>query len=261
MLIKRPKKKLGQVFLVNEHIAEIEAAHAEGKNVIEIGPGRGILTKKLCEKAKLVIAVEKDRELYSILAATTRLKNLKLINADFFKAGDDLLKEIRIDIMISNVPYNLSSKTIDFLIGNRLQAVLCLQKEFVQHMLAEPNTSNYSRLSVMSHLCMRVTKIMDVKRGNFNPVPKVDSSIIYLKPLKVEISEEESDMINLLMQHKKKTLRNAFIDSRHSLGIAKEDAISLSERLEKKEERPFSMSPEAMLDAAREAISLFHSKE
>ena len=260
MLGPRPKKKLGQVFLVNEHIAEIEAVHAEGKNVIELGPGRGILTKKLCEKAKFVLAVEKDETLCKMLNATMRSKNLELINADFFKLGNGMLEKYKIDIMIANVPYNLSSKVIEFLIENRLQAILCLQKEFVEHMLAEPRTKDYSRLSVMSHLCIRVTKILDVKRGNFSPIPRVDSAVIYVKPLKTEITKEESHIINLLMQHKKKRLRNAFIDSRHSLGITKDDASSMSEKLRNNESRLFAMSPEEILSTAREILPLVSRK-
>ena len=258
MLGPRPKKKLGQVFLVNEHIAEIEAVHAEGKNVIELGPGRGILTRKLCEKAKFVLAVEKDEILYKILTVTMKDKNLKLINADFFKLGNEMLAKHKIDIMVANVPYNLSSKVIEFLIENRLQAVLCLQKEFVEHMLAEPGTKDYSRLSVMSHLCVRVTKILDVKKGNFSPIPRVDSAVIYLKPLKTEITKEESQIINLLMQHKKKRLRNAFIDSRHSLGIAKDAAASMSEKLSNNEARLFAMKPEEILSTAREILLLLN---
>ena len=256
MLGPRPKKKLGQVFLVNEHIAEIEAVHAEGKNVIELGPGRGILTKKLCKKAKFVLAVEKDETLYKILTATMKDRNLELINADFFKLGNEMLERYKIDIMVANVPYNLSSKVIEFLIENRLQAVLCLQKEFVEHMLAEPGTKDYSRLSVMSHLCVRVTKILDVKKGNFSPIPRVDSAVIYMKPLKTEITREESQIINLLMQHKKKRLRNAFIDSRHSLGIAKDAAASMSEKLSNNEARLFAMTPDDILSTAREILLL-----
>ena len=145
---------------------------------------------------------------------------------------------------------------IEFLIENRLQAVLCLQKEFVDHMLAEPGTKDYSRLSVMSHLCVRVTRILDVKRGNFSPIPRVDSAVIYLKPLKTEVTREESQIINLLMQHKKKRLRNAFIDSRHSLGIAKDAAASMSEKLSNNEARLFAMKPEEILSTAREILLL-----
>ena len=260
MLGPRPKKKLGQVFLVNEHIAEIEAVHAEGKNVIELGPGRGILTKKLCEKAKFVLAIEKDETLCKILDATMRNKNLELVNADFFKLGNDMLERHKIEIMVANIPYNLSSKVIEFIIENRLQAVLCLQEEFVEHMLAAPGTKDYSRLSVMSHLCLRVTKILDVKKGNFSPIPRVDSAVIYVKPLKAEITGEESEMINLLMQHKKKRLRNAFIDSRHSLEITKEEASSMAEKLRNNEARPFAMNPEEILSTAREILLLINQK-
>ncbi len=260
-MISKPKKKLGQVFLANERIAEIEAMHGENKNVIELGPGYGMLTKKLCEKAKHVVAVEKDAELYNMLLSEIAHDNLTLINADFFKIKTDIVKEFRIDIMISNIPYVLSSKVIGWLIEKRMQAVLCLQKEFVEHMLAEPGSKNYSRLSVMSSLQFRITKIFKVSRGNFNPVPKVDSAIIYLKPLGKPITRNEAMAISLLMQHKKKTLRNAVIDSRRSLEISKPTASEIAEKLDARSSRPFSMAPEDILRAARRIIELKNQNE
>ena len=63
----RPKKSLGQSFLINGNVAVAEAVHGEGKNVLELGPGRGILTRELCSRAKKVVAVELDRKLYALL--------------------------------------------------------------------------------------------------------------------------------------------------------------------------------------------------
>jgi len=124
----RPKKSLGQSFLINEHYAEIEAAHAAGKTVLEIGAGSGMLTGKLCEVAKKVIAVEIDATLYNELKRRIKADNLKLINGDFFSISAEDLELKHIDIVIANIPYSLSSKTIEFLSENNLQAVLCLQK-------------------------------------------------------------------------------------------------------------------------------------
>ncbi len=250
----RALKKLGQNFLVNTDVAIAEAAHSYGMNVIELGPGYGILTRQLIKHAKKVVAVEKDTRLYTLLRTQIKSKKLTLINGDFFEV--DVEKFGKPDIMISNIPYNLSSKTIDWLIQNRLQALLCLQKEFVEHMTAKENTDKYSRLSVMSRLLFSMTKIMDVRKGNFRPIPKVDSAIIYLKPKDIMISKNDAKMISLLMQHKKKTVRNALQDSRSYLKLEKESLRKIGDKISKNTVRVFKMNPDEILGTAREINSL-----
>lgn len=248
----KPIKSLGQNFLKSEGIAEAEAVHAQGKVVVELGPGYGVLTKRLCKHAKGVVAVEKDANLYRLLKAEINSKKLRLIHADFFKLSDSEMGADKIEMMIANVPYNLSSKVIEWLLAHRMEAILCLQKEFVEHMTAKCDTDKYSRLSVMSELCFSVTKIMDVPRGNFFPVPKVDSAIIYIKPKEASLSADEMGMISLLMQHKKKRLRNALLDSHSYLNMDKskisEAAKGLGHELE---ERVFKLSPTEILEIAR----------
>ncbi|MGC8628925.1 MAG: 16S rRNA (adenine(1518)-N(6)/adenine(1519)-N(6))-dimethyltransferase RsmA [Candidatus Micrarchaeia archaeon] len=245
----RPKKSLGQNFLVNRHIAEIEAVHAVGKNVLELGAGTGVLTNELCKVANKVVAVEIDPLLFGALKRRMLYKNLKLVNKDFFKASPEELELGSTDLMISNIPYKLSSKVIEFLSINSMQAVLCLQKEFVEHMVAHPGSRKYSRLSVMAQLSFSMTKIADVSKGNFSPVPKVDSSIIYLKP-KQRLSKDEATAINLLMQHKKKTLRNALRDALK--GIFNEAEIeAIAKKTGVADARVFKLDPDTLLGIAK----------
>jgi len=251
------KKRLGQNFLISERIAIAEAVHASGKKVLEIGPGYGILTKELCKRAKHVTAVEKDPYLYNTLKSSLSCRKLDLINCDFFDLNKETIEKIKnSDIMISNIPYNLSSKVIGFLAENSMQAVLCLQKEFIEHMLAKSGTEKYSRLSVYSQLSFSMTKIMDVSKGNFRPMPKVDSAIIYLKPKGNKISKDIAYIISMLMQHKKKELRNALVDSCESLGISKEKARNIANSIEKQNKRVYKMDPEEILQAAAEILRL-----
>jgi len=245
----RPKKSLGQSFLINEHYAEIEAAHAAGKTVLEIGAGSGMLTGKLCEVAKKVIAVEIDAALYNELKRRIKADNLKLINGNFFSISAEALELKHIDIVIANVPYSLSSKTTEFLSENNLQAVLCLQKEFVEHMLAKPGTRNYSRLSVMSQLNFRITKIISVARGNFRPVPKVDSEIVYLKPI-AHIDSETAKIIKALMQYKKKTIKNAVAYACKTLGMSDDKIKDAIAAAKPQGERLFKLSPHEVLELA-----------
>ncbi len=246
------RKRLGQSFLINESIAQSEAVHGEGKNVLELGAGHGILTRELCKVAKRVVSVEIDPMLYDEIKRRIKAGNLKLINKDFFKATKEELELGKIDIMIANIPYSLSSKTIGFLSDNSLQAVLCLQKEFIEHMLAKPGTRKYSRLSVMSQLSFSMTKIMNVSRGNFDPSPKVDSGIIYLKP-KQKIGKEETDLINRIMQHKKKSVKNAIKDALKK-GMKEEAIDRIVEEAKKKgyyQQKVFKLTPEEILDLAK----------
>jgi 16S rRNA (adenine1518-N6/adenine1519-N6)-dimethyltransferase len=246
----RPLKKLGQNFLINKSVAEAEAVHSDSKNILELGPGYGILTKELLKHAKSVVAVEKDNNLFNFLKTEIKSKKLHLLNMDFFNATPEQLMLDKIDIMISNIPYNLSSKTIEFLIKNKLEAVLCIQKEFADHMLAKENTKEYTKLSVISRLSLSMTRIMDVSKGNFRPIPKVDSAVIYIKPKKMDINEQEFKIINLLMQHKKRTVHKALGDSSFYLKMKRQELIRIANSLKYADERVFKLKPEEILQTA-----------
>ncbi len=240
------KRYMGQNFLISEAVATAESAHSIGKTVLEIGPGRGMLTKGLCKHAKRVIAVEKDARLFTALKSVLQYRNLKLINKDFFEATESELELSKIDIVIANVPYSMSSKIVMWLREHNIPAVLCLQKEFVEHMLAGEGTRNYSRLSVTCALSFRITEIMKVPRSSFRPVPGVDSEVIFIKPKNTAITPKEDSIINMLMQHKKKMLRNAILDS--GINVTLYGGILPEETLQT---RVFKMSPERLLAVAK----------
>ncbi|MGC8567622.1 MAG: 16S rRNA (adenine(1518)-N(6)/adenine(1519)-N(6))-dimethyltransferase RsmA [Candidatus Micrarchaeia archaeon] len=243
-----PKKAMGQNFLVCKNVAEAEAAHAVGKRVIEIGPGLGLLTHELCKNAKEVVAVEKDKVLYELLLQDLGVeKNVKILHGDFFKEDFN-----EADIMISNIPYGLSSKTLIWLNKHNMEAVICIQKEFAERMLAKQGSKNYSRISIISNLNFSITKIMEVKSSCFYPKPKVDSMLLYIKPKKDKVPEQELGIISLFMEHKKKTLRNAIIASAKYLGISKKDATHIADNLKHEYERVFKLSPETLLEVAND---------
>lgn len=256
MLRKFKARSLGQVFLTSRDIAISEAEHAPEKVVLEIGPGHGILTKELCVRARKVIAVEKDSLLYGELKRGLDFPNLRLINADFLYLTDKELNPSEIDIVISNIPYNISSEVIKWLSIKGKEAVLCLQKEFVEHMLAREGTSNYSKLSVFSALSFSMTEIMRVPKGNFSPNPKIDSEIIYLKPKKAGPTKDQDGIIGALMQHKKKTLRNALIDSRAYFNSTKARMDELAKATGFAEKRVFMLSPTELLELANRIITI-----
>ncbi len=243
---RQRRKLLGQNFLTCRDVAMIEAEIARGRDVIEIGPGRGILTHELCRCARRVLAVEIDRGLYD--GYGEREGNLQLLNADFF-AGD--IETSSYDMLVSNIPYSMSSRTLAWLFAHRIEAVLCVQKEFAEHMMARNGGDRYSRLSVLTSLSFEVRKVVRVPAGCFRPRPKVDSMVVHMLPKRSDISTDDSRTITLLMEHKKKTLKSAVVDAREGLGLTKEGAREAARGLDGVDERVFKIAPERLLSIAR----------
>ncbi|WP_027334398.1 16S rRNA (adenine(1518)-N(6)/adenine(1519)-N(6))-dimethyltransferase RsmA [Mycoplasma elephantis] len=174
-----PKKKFGQNFLIDENIKNkiIEAANITNEDiVVEIGPGTGAITKKLIKKAKKVISYEVDKELVSLLKNQISSNNFELVEGDFLK------KELpNYDIkIVANIPYNITSDILFKLFENHKnikEAIIMMQKEVLDRILAYPNTSNYSKLSISTKIFANVEKLFDVKPSSFSPSPKVISSV------------------------------------------------------------------------------------
>ncbi len=246
----RAHRKLGQNFLLDKEVARLEASYARGKNAIEIGPGFGTLTEELCGSAKRVLAVEKDPRLYSALKDKHFDGDLNLINSDFFKLDAGVTDGY--DILVANVPYNLSSRTLMWISENRIEAVLCLQKEFVEHMMAQAGSRKYSRLSVITALTMKVEKITEVGADSFYPKPKVDSVVIHITKRDFELNSDDDKIISLIMEHKKKKLRNAVIDSARKLKIDRGKLRKIADKLRMNDTRVFKMTPVEILGSARE---------
>jgi 16S rRNA (adenine1518-N6/adenine1519-N6)-dimethyltransferase len=255
----RVSKRLGQNFLVDSSVAHAEAEYARGRAVLELGAGLGILTEELCRVARRVVAVEYDSTLFEFLSHNLKGGNLKLVKGDFFKLESGLFGDP--DIMVSNIPYNLSSKALEWLGERSMPAVLCMQKEFVERMLAAPGSREYSKLSVVTRLRFKVYQLMKVPADRFYPMPKVDSLIAYLKPNGREISRGVLDTVNLLMMHKKKKIRNAIMDSAKALGVGKDDAAEIARKIGSAEVRAFQMEPEAILETAERVNNLVRSQK
>jgi len=210
----RRKKSLGQHFLHDKNILAIEAelADPEGKTVLEIGPGDGRLTEFLLKKnPKKLIAVEKDSRFAELLREKfSGKKNLEIVEADFL--GMELPDA---DVVVGNIPYYISSDIIFHLKYMKFEkAVLMVQKEFAQKMVAKPGDRNYGRLSVTSQLHFDIKLERKVLRHLFRPIPDVDSAIIILKPSGFRTDQLQDNIIRWLFQHRNKTVRNALLDSK-----------------------------------------------
>ena len=179
------KKNLGQIFLVDKNIAQLEVKQADIKSddiVLEIGPGTGILTKFLAEKAKRVIAIEIDKKLINNLRKILP-ENVDLINGDVLKIDFKTLPKF--NKIVSNLPFYISSLfTFKFLDYDFEIAILIYQKEFAERLVASPGSKNYSRLSVSLYYKATGKIIRTIPKTCFKPQPKVDSSMIKIIPRK-----------------------------------------------------------------------------
>ncbi|KAL5049084.1 hypothetical protein BDW71DRAFT_176167 [Aspergillus fruticulosus] len=213
---------LGQHILKNGAIADniVDKANVQpSQTVLEVGPGPGILTTRILEKAKKVVAVEFDprmaAELTKRVQATPMEKKLQIVLGDFIKT--DLSKLPPFQVCISNTPYQISSPLIFKLLSMPNPPKVCVlmvQREFALRLLARPGDALYSRLSVNVQFFSKVSHIMKVGRNNFRPPPQVESSVVRIepKPGKPEISWDEWDgMLRICFVRKNKTLRAGFM--------------------------------------------------
>ena len=185
----KPKKSLGQNFLIDELFLEkiVNTVDINNKEILEIGPGTGNLTNYILNKEpKILYVVEKDNNLSLILSDKFKDK-IKVINDDILKIDEDKISQSKL-IVFGNLPYNISTEILVKWINNIdkefwfSNLVLMFQKEVADRIVAEFNTSNYGRLSILSNWKLNVKKIIDIKPKSFSPKPKIDSSLLYFSP-------------------------------------------------------------------------------
>ncbi len=182
----KPKKQLGQNFLVSRTILEhiIESAQiSPDDSILEIGPGLGALTAALAAKAKTVVAVEKDTRLCEILNNTLREhRNISIIPGDILRLSPlPFTSDTAPYRVIANIPYYLTGRLIRSLVSSEnppRDIVLMVQKEVAHRIVSIPPDMNLLGVSVQYYGAARILKT--VPRSAFWPVPEVDSAVIYI---------------------------------------------------------------------------------
>ncbi|XP_031260783.1 ribosomal RNA small subunit methyltransferase, mitochondrial [Pistacia vera] len=180
-------KSKGQHILTNQRILDSIVRKSNinpNDTVLEIGPGTGNLTLKLLEVSKKVFAIELDKRMEDILNKRVAERGFKdkltVIWKDALKA-----EFTQFDLVVANIPYGISSPLVAKLVygtNHFRSATLLLQKEFAKRLLANPGDSEFNRLAVNVKLVADVEFVMDVSRRDFVPCPKVDSSVVIIRP-------------------------------------------------------------------------------
>lgn len=216
----RAKRRLGQHFLhdpaVIRRIVDSVAPQPDDA-VVEIGPGRGALTRALAARGAELTAIEVDRSLAARLAQDPALANVKILRADALRVDYRGLASRRALRIVGNLPYNISTPLLFRLLkaADRLRDLtLMLQREVVERMVASPGTRTYGRLTIMLAARCRVKKLFTVKAGAFNPPPKIESALVRLVPRSAPPFDAGDwqlfeTLVRAGFSARRKTLRNA----------------------------------------------------
>ncbi len=214
------KRPLGQNFLIDEEVADEIVAQAAISNddcVVEIGPGKGVLTHRLAEQAGRLIAVEIDPKLYGPISKEfSSREHVEFILADAMKFDfGSLPHPFKV---VSNLPYYAATHILKRLIGYRAHVqdmTLMLQKEVIDRFSAEPGSKEYGSLTVYLQYYCDVERVLEVGKNAFSPPPKVDSSVVKITPLpkpRVQTLDEKIffKVVHAAFFHKRKMLKNNF---------------------------------------------------
>jgi len=217
----RAKKSLGQNFLIDENILEkiTNSADIYNKIILEIGPGTGNLTSYILKKnPKKMFVIEKDNKLASDLE--NKFNNqITIINEDVLKIDETKLFKEEVTVF-GNLPYNISTEILSKWIINLKKnfwfdcLVLMFQKEVADRIIAEFNTSNYGRLSIICNWKLNIKKICDIKPGAFFPKPKIDSSLLIFYPkknfIKIKDPNNLEKITRIFFNQRRKMLKKPF---------------------------------------------------
>jgi 16S rRNA (adenine1518-N6/adenine1519-N6)-dimethyltransferase len=258
----RAKRSLGQNFLVDPNIQrKIVAAlgAGAGDEVLEVGPGRGALTRHLVDRVRRLVLVELDDDLAEALAREHAGRpDVTVIHADVLDV--DLASVSRSPselLVVGNIPYNITTPIVFHLLARPRprEIVLMVQDDVADRICADVGTKEYGALSVGVRTVAEVERLFDVRRGAFRPVPGVDSTVIRIRPLvPAPLSADEEIRLRTLVratfQWRRKQLRRILRD--HPDVAAPLEAVEAAARASgvDLDDRPERLTPEQFIRLA-----------
>ena len=217
----RAKKSLGQNFLTDRNVLEkiVSVVDIKDKTILEIGPGTGNLTSFIIKNnPKKVHVIEKDDELANNLREVFN-SEIAITNDDVLNIDENSLFKEKVTVF-GNLPYNISTEILSKWIVNLKETpwfdylVLMFQKEVADRIIAKSNTSDYGRLSILSHWKLDIEKICDIKPESFSPRPKIDSSLLLFSPkekfFKIKDPKNLEKVTRIFFNQRRKMLKKPF---------------------------------------------------
>jgi len=205
---------LGQHFLVDFNIiSKIIGSCNVAKTdvVLELGTGYGYLTKEISRLVYAVYSYEIEKELYSEAKSyLSNERNVKIFNIDFFEKS-----HIEFDFFLSNVPYSRSKEVVKWLSFHQFrEAILLVQKEFSEKLIACPGDANYSVISVVSQYCFDIEQLFDVKKDSFLPRPQIESKVVRLRRNAKKMNNDIIYNLEHLFSRRNKKIMSRIADNR-----------------------------------------------
>ena len=219
----KAKKSLGQNFLVDSNIIDkiTNIVEIKNKNILEIGPGTGNLTKKIIKKKpNKFLTIEKDNDLVNVLREKFE-SNVKIINGDILKIDENRLSD-QVLTVFGNLPYNISTEILIKWILNMNEKkiwfnylILMFQKEVADRIVSDYNTKNYGRLTILTNWRLKVKKICDVSPSCFVPKPKIESTLLLFEPkinfVKFVNPKNLEKITRIFFMHRRKMIKKPFL--------------------------------------------------
>jgi len=224
------KKRFSQNFLKGKRIVKkiVNCADIDNETVVEIGAGKGILTKLISARAKMVYAVELDRELISTLEDLD-LSNVKVVNKDFLQLD---LRDFGKPVIVGNIPYSITTQILKMLVQQKeafKRAVLTIQKEYGARLLAKAGSAEYGSITLFTGYHFQVKKEFAIPARFFSPQPKVSSLVIKLtsraKPFYLKDENAFFEMIKGIFCYRRKYMKNALMNYLHDVPQGLDSAL------------------------------------
>ncbi len=253
----RAKKEFGQHFLTQEPIAErlANALNTSGAQaVIEVGPGKGILTKYLLKQPLPLYAIELDRDMIPILERQFADTPLHIIQGDILRLRiDEVVGSDTAFVLVGNFPYNISSQIVFLGLQHRHRMPFMagmFQKEMADRIISPPGSKSFGVISALVQAYYNTEMLFHVKPGSFSPPPKVNSAVIALTRYRTEIEgvpfQTLRQVVKIAFSQRRKKLRNTIKGLIPEEFLKEEGVVDL---------RPEQLSVEQFIMLARHVVN------
>jgi 16S rRNA (adenine1518-N6/adenine1519-N6)-dimethyltransferase len=213
----KAKKSYGQHFLTNENFAEriADGLVQPHTRILEVGPGKGMLTKHLLKKNVELKVVEADHDMVEYLEKFYPQLSGNILEGDFLKSKLDEIFDNQPFALIGNFPYNISSQIVFKMLDYRpliSEMVGMFQKEMAERIIAPPGGKDYGVISILTQAFYEGKLLFQVSKGNFNPPPKVESAVIRLTRKENQTINYDPELFRQIVKttfnQRRKMLRN-----------------------------------------------------